>query len=68
MQSTGLEDGPMRDRHGAIALEPEEMALLQECFDRILKSRSLDRLSPEANASRQLYSLPTSAASPTRCN
>ena len=40
----------MRDRHGAIALEPEELALLQECFDGILKSRSLDRVGADANA------------------
>jgi len=30
--------------------EPEELGLLQECFDRILKSRSLDRVGAYANA------------------
>ena len=40
----------MQDRDGATAFNPEELALLPECFDRILKTRSLDRLSPEANS------------------
>ena len=40
----------MRDRHGVTALNPDELALLQECFDSILKARSLDRSGEEANA------------------
>ena len=29
----------MRDHHGVTALDPDELALLQECFDSILKER-----------------------------
>lgn len=39
----------MRDRQGTGALLPEEVALLQECFDTLISERGFDKDSAEGD-------------------